>query len=220
MADILLKQANLSEIPLRVLATLPSALPSTGYANLLCQDTVDGKRAFLRLADGTLVNLFTENVTIDATETIDNTVTNNIYNVDDLPDPTLIPVGSVAYVVDSGGTKLWSWTASPGSLIKQEAIKAHRPSRTITGDVTLAVTDVDTRLIVNSASAVIITLPELNYPPDGEIEIFRRGAGSVTIATSGATSIERAGGLSILTRYKGATLFFLGINAWGLIGDV
>lgn len=213
MADILLKQANLSEIPLRVLATLPSALPSTGYANLLCQDTVDGKRAFLRLPDGSLIQLFT-----DVTETtIDNTVTNNttIYNIDDLPTPGTLADGEIP-VVSQG---VWTHAAIP-PIITRLALASHRLGDNVTGNKTLALLS-DTDIYESCTAAATLTLSSaVAWPLWCEIEVARNTTGAVIIAPSGVTVNGASSNITISKQWGIVVLKCIGTNAFVAYGDI
>lgn len=216
MADIILKQANLSEIPLRILATLPTALPSAGYANLLCQDTADGKRAYLRLADGSLVNLFTENVTNNIDNTVDNTVTNNttIYQIQDLPDPTLITDLSIP-VVSSGA---WGW-GTIWDIAIHAAFKSHRLGGDLSGSVTLSSVHADTYISATAAATFTIS-SAVAWPLWCEIEVARNTTGAVVIAPSGVTINGASSNITISKQWGIVVLKNIGTNAFVAYGDI
>jgi len=213
MAEILLKQGNLSEIPLRVLTALPSTLPSAGYAHLLCQDTVDGKRAYLRLPDGSLVQLFTE-----ITETtIDNTVTNNttIYQIDDLPDPATLADYEIPIVISGA----WGHGLIPPAIVRQ-ALTNHRLGDTVTGSRTLGLlTDTDLYLSVTAAATLTLS-SAVAWPLWCEFEIARNTSGAVIIAPSGVTINGASSNITISKENGLVVLKCIALNTFRAYGDI
>jgi hypothetical protein len=220
MADVLLKQANLSEIPLRVLSTLPSTLPSAGYAHLLAKDTVDGKRAYLRLPDGSLVNLFTVNTVVDNTITNNNNTT--VYQISDLPNPTTLTAGSIPTVVDNAGVKSWGWNLIT-SLIYKQSIQAHRAGHNPTTTQTLQGSDADSYLNCTNSSAIVLTIPvssanvfDVVYT---ELEVAQNGTGTVTVTpASGVTINGTTASVVVPARYKVISLKLIAANTWVAYG--
>lgn len=218
MADILLKLANLSEIPLRVLATLPTTLPMAGYANLLCKDTVDGKRAYLRLPDGSLVNLFTVNTVTD------NTITNSttIYDISDLPDPSTLTAGSFPVIVDTAGVKSWGWNLV-NTLIAYLSIQAHRQIATPVTSLTFQHTDSDTYQNCLNTSTLTLTVPSTTtiFNVGTEIEVARNATGAVMVTpASGVTINGVTASISVSKQYGIIVLKLIANNTWVAYGDL
>jgi hypothetical protein len=104
------------------------------------------------------------------------------------------------------------------------------PSRTSfvqkTGSYTLAsLTERDSVIEVNSASAVTISIPtdaSTNYPVGTSIDILQTGAGQVTIAavTPGTTTVNATPGLKLRTQWSSATLLKRAANTWVVVGDL
>lgn len=217
MADILLKQANLSEIPLRVLSTLPSTLPSTGYANLLCQDTVDGKRAFLRLPDGSLVNLFTENVEID--NTVTNNTTTTIYQIQDLPAPSGLSEGVVPTIKLVEGALVWGWDIVP-IILSRKSVMAHRDVFPCTTTQTLATNSLDTYVNCTNSSAIVLTIPVgLGVGGYYELEVAQNGTGAVTVTPAASVTINGTNSSVVVpARYKVISMKCIGADTWVAYG--
>lgn len=217
MAEVILKQSNLSEIPLRVLANLPSTLPAAGYANLLCQDTVDGKRAFLRLPDGSLIQLFT-----DITETtIDNTVTNNsiVYEINDLPDPSLVPEHATLIMTVDGATRAWGWTNVFFDFIQNKILTAHRGGSSCAASKSLALLDMDTYISVTAAATLTLS-SAVAWPTWCEFEIARNTSAAVTIAPSGVTVNGTSSNITISKENGLVVLKCIGLNTFRAYGDI
>jgi hypothetical protein len=102
------------------------------------------------------------------------------------------------------------------------------PSRTQisakTADYTLsALTERDSLIEINSASAVTVTVPQdstLNYPIGTSIDILRVGAGAVTVAAGSGVTLNYTPGNKLRAQWSGATLFKRAANTWVVYGDL
>jgi hypothetical protein len=211
MADILLKQANLSEIPLRILSALPTTLPAAGYAHLLAQDTADGKRAFLRLPDGSLVSLFTD----ITNNVVDNSTHTLIYQIQDLPAPATLADGEIPIVLAG----VWGHGLIAPALVRQ-ALWNHRGGDTVTGNKTLGLYS-DTDVYLSCTAAATLTLSSaVAWPLWCEFEIARNTSGAVSIVCGGTTTINGSQtSLSISKQYGIVVLKNIGANMWVAYGD-
>ena len=89
---------------------------------------------------------------------------------------------------------------------------------------TLALSDAGSFQLISSASAVTVTVP-LNsaaaFPTGTEIELFRAGAGTVTVAfASGITVWCSSATYTIADQYTSVCLKKLGTDTWALQGNV
>ena len=95
---------------------------------------------------------------------------------------------------------------------------------TKTANYTLLLTDKSSLIIVDSSSAISITVSQNSttaFPQGAQINILRKGTGTVTIAASGTASIVGTPGLKLRAQYSSATLIKLdNSDAWALVGDL
>lgn len=94
---------------------------------------------------------------------------------------------------------------------------------TKTADYTVALADNYGFIIVNSGSAVVITIPAnatVAFPIGAEITVYRAGAGSLTVAAAGGVTINSISTLVVTTQYGTASLKKVGTNTWVIAGNV
>jgi hypothetical protein len=89
---------------------------------------------------------------------------------------------------------------------------------------TVALADKNNLISVNSSSNLQITVPPNSttaFPQGSQINIFRRGSGTVQIVGSGTAVIVGTPGFYLRARYSSATLIKLdGADNWALVGDL
>ena len=86
---------------------------------------------------------------------------------------------------------------------------------TIDGSTTLSASHAEKMLLVNSDSAVTITVPSGTTIPDGSlVNIVAVGTGAVTLAASGVTLKTKDGKLSIDGQYAAVTLYKESSTIW------
>lgn len=88
---------------------------------------------------------------------------------------------------------------------------------------TLAITDANDYIRFTSSSDTILTVPlnsAVAFDIGTKIDIFRAGAGNLTVAATGGVTINKAEGLKIAAQYKGASLIKVGTDEWDLIGAI
>jgi hypothetical protein len=93
-----------------------------------------------------------------------------------------------------------------------------------TASYTLALTDANKALEMNSASSTTVTIPtnaSVAFPVGTVIEIARVGAGAVTIAAAGGVTIQSAdGSLALRGQYSVASIRKRATDTWLLAGDL
>jgi len=102
------------------------------------------------------------------------------------------------------------------------------PSRTVisskTADYTLsALTERDSMIELNSASAITLTVPAnsaVAYPVGTSIDILRVGAGAVTVAAGAGVTVNATPGLKLRAQWSSATLVKRATDTWVLLGDL
>jgi hypothetical protein len=93
-----------------------------------------------------------------------------------------------------------------------------------TSGYTVALADKNNLISVNSSSNLQITVPANSttaFPAGSQINIFRRGTGTVQIVGAGSAVIVGTPGFYLRARYSSATLIKLdGADNWALVGDL
>lgn len=104
-----------------------------------------------------------------------------------------------------------------------EPLGTFKAASSKTASASLALTDVGKLVLVNSGSAVALTVdPQASvaWPDRARIDIIRQGAGELTFtAGSGVTIYAPSGTLAIGTRYGKATLYRIASDTWILTSD-
>ena len=85
---------------------------------------------------------------------------------------------------------------------------------------TLVSGDVNKLVTLNNASAVTVTVPNGVFTSGQQINLQQIGAGQVTVASDGTTTITSTPGLKLRAQYSAATLICTGTNTFTLVGDV
>ena len=105
---------------------------------------------------------------------------------------------------------------------KPERISA--PIRTeVTGNITLALADAGRFIPVNSSSDYTVTIPTnsaVAFPIGTEIEIYRRGSGTVTLGVTGLSIECSSAARTIKDRYTSVVLKKLDTDTWNIQGNV
>jgi hypothetical protein len=91
---------------------------------------------------------------------------------------------------------------------------------TKTADYTLVTADAGRLIIVDSATDEDVTVDgSLDLAVGQRIDLFRLGAGEVTVVPSGAT-VNGTPGLKLRAQYSAATVLCVGADSYVLVGDV
>lgn len=105
-------------------------------------------------------------------------------------------------------------TVTPPDLVVNEKTAAYQ----------VALADKNNLISVNSASNLQITVPANSttaFPQGSQINIFRRGTGTVQIIGAGTATIVGTPGFYLRARYSSATLIKLdNADNWALVGDL
>lgn len=111
------------------------------------------------------------------------------------------------------------------TLDSDAKVTAHQASAAIvnvTESRALAVADAGRLLCVDSASAVVLTVPletDVAFPVGTELEVCQLGAGAVSFAAAdGVTLLSAGGAVMVAEQYGCVTLKKLGADKWMLAG--
>ena len=137
---------------------------------------------------------------------------NNVVDVTNATRETLV-VGSLEAtgVVFSDGTQT------------KQGVPSITPINQKTASYTTVLTDRDSLIEINSASATTLTIPtdaSVNYPVGTSFDILQTGAGQVTIAGAGGVTVNATPGLKLRTQWSSATIFKRAANTWVVYGDL
>ena len=92
----------------------------------------------------------------------------------------------------------------------------------ITAGYTLVIGDAGKMLLVNSTTAVSITVPDaasVAFPAGTHVDVARVGSGDVSVVAASGVTVNSTPGLKLRDRYSSGTLVSTGTNAWILVGD-
>jgi len=93
-----------------------------------------------------------------------------------------------------------------------------------TANYTLTLADKNAMIVVDSASAVTITVPDnssVAFPQGAQLHILRKGAGTVQVVAAGSASVVGAPGLFLRATNSAATLIKLNASqSFVLVGDL
>jgi hypothetical protein len=86
-----------------------------------------------------------------------------------------------------------------------------------------ALTERDSMIEMNSASATTLTVPTnatVAWPVGTSIDVLRVGAGAVDVAAAAGVTINATPGLKLRAQYSSATLIKRATDTWVLVGDL
>lgn len=129
--------------------------------------------------------------------------------------------------IDDAIGKVMPHTDGLAGIDSEGKVAAEQASSSIvsvTGNRTLQLSDAGKMLIVDSSSAVTLTVPaggSVAFPAGTEIEILRKGSGTVTLAAATGVSILSVGNSKKLgDQYSTAGLKLIGSDLWILAGGL
>jgi hypothetical protein len=129
---------------------------------------------------------------------------------------SVLNVGTNDYVLtaDSAQTSGLKWAAAPTTSLNLTLNAQTGTTYTlVSGDVNKLVT-------LSNASAVTVTVPNGVFTTGQQIHLQAIGAGQVTVASDGTTTITSTPGLKLRAQYSAATLICTGTNTFTLVGDL
>lgn len=85
---------------------------------------------------------------------------------------------------------------------------------------TLLVTDLNKIVTLSNAAAIAVTVPNGVFSAGDQIHLMQLGAGQVTIAGDGTSTVTSAQGLNLRTQYSACTVFCTASNTFVVIGDM
>lgn len=160
------------------------------------------------------------NTTLERIEVYDGTSWRPLpSDIDDLDDVTITSVAEGNILrYDSGSSK---WTNQVGNDVFAPAVTTIDEK---TAAYTLALTDRNRLLRVNSSSNLTVTVPTnatVAFPVGSAVNLWRQGTGNVSVAgASGVTIRSSDNALSLADRYSGAVLMKIATDEWLLVGDI
>lgn len=229
---------NANRVPLFIQESDPPNPPTGKY--YFYSKLVDGvAKPFIKSSDGTVTPLF------------ETTISETVYEISDVPAITNADIGK-GMVVGVGptwelgfasvdlATKLLagtglSWAFANGqaqlNLIQNSPIVAHRDKVDVTASKTLALSDMDKRLVCTNSSAITLTIPpfgtgagQVAFNHSTELEIVRLGTGAVSYGLgAGVTVYKKSGAGTSITAQYGVmmlALMDLATNTWLASGDI
>jgi len=153
------------------------------------------------------------------------TVTNSIATKAPIASPTFTGTVTAPAIT---ATALITASASGVAFTDGTQTKEGVPSRTAisqkTASYTLAaLTERDSMIEMNSASATTLTVPTnatVAYPVGTSLDILRVGAGAVDVAAASGVTINATPGLKLRAQWSSATLIKRATDTWVLVGDL
>jgi hypothetical protein len=85
---------------------------------------------------------------------------------------------------------------------------------------TLVLNDVNKLVTLSNAGAITATVPAATFTVGQQVHLQAIGAGQVTVASDGTTTITSTPGLKLRAQYSPATLICTGTNTFTLVGDL
>ena len=153
------------------------------------------------------------------------TITNALAAKAPLASPTFTGTNTVANITVSGTSNM---SANGVQLSDGTQTKVGVPSITTisqkTASYTLAaLTERDSMIEMNSASATTLTVPTnatIAYPIGTSLDVLRVGAGAVDVAAAAGVTINATPGLKLRAQWSSATLIKRATDTWVLVGDL
>ena len=153
------------------------------------------------------------------------TITNSLAAKAPLASPSLTGTATAVNLTVTGTANL---SANGVQYSDGTQTKEGVPSRTVisqkTANYTLAaLTERDSMIEMNSASATTLTVPTnatVAYPVGTSLDILRVGAGAVDVAAASGVTINSTPGLKLRAQWSSATLIKRATDTWVLVGDL
>jgi len=114
------------------------------------------------------------------------------------------------YLTTDGSTTSW------GTAVSTLTISINAQTGTA---YTLVGTDATKMVTLSNASAITVTVPNGVFTAGQYVDLQQIGAGQVTVASDGTTTITGTG-TKLRTQYSAASLLCTGTNTFTLIGDI
>ena len=132
---------------------------------------------------------------------------------------------NTAKIDSTGGSSGWVLTANGtgGATFSVAAGGGIIAVTTITASTTIALTDKDDLLYVNSASNLVITVPPNStaaFNIGDQVHLLRAGTGTLTVAAGTGVTVQRTYGLTLRAQWSSASLIKTATNTWILVGDI
>ena len=134
--------------------------------------------------------------------------------------------GAIPAVVDNltSTSTTSALSANQGKVLQDGKAPLRPTTSTQTDSFTLALSDANTRILANKATAMTITIPleaAVAFTVGDTIEVVQYGAGAVTIAiTATGTLLSKDSKKITGGRYSAVSMTKLATNTWLLVGSL
>jgi hypothetical protein len=135
-----------------------------------------------------------------------------------LKAPLASPTFTGTVTVAAAGVAFTDGTQTKEGTPSRKTISQKTASYTLA-----ALTERDSMIEMNSASATTLTVPAnvtIAYPIGTSIDVLRVGAGAVDVAAASGVTINATPGLKLRAQWSSATLLKRATDTWVLIGDL
>jgi hypothetical protein len=197
-----------------------SLIPDLTAANVTYTDTTGGGITGNTVSEA-LESVYTQIVNTALGTIPDGSITEAKLDTDSVTTVKILDGAVTSDKIDSDD---WASKADLDSNSKLDAGQASARIVTVSASKTLALTDAGTFQYCTNSSAASITIPlnaSVAFASGTEIEIFRAGAGSVTVAaTVGVTILCMEAVYAVRNQYTSVSLKKVATDTWILQGNV
>ena len=208
-------KAPLASPALTGVPTAPTAAAATNTTQVATTAYVRGEVAALVNSAGATLDTLGEIATALGNDAnLSTTLTTSIGLKAPLASPTFTGTVTVA----AEGVAFTDGTQTRQGVPSLTTISQKTASYTLA-----ALTERDSMIEMNSASATTLTVPTnatVAWPVGTSIDILRVGAGAVDVAGAGGVTINATPGLKLRAQYSSATLIKRATDTWVLVGDL
>jgi Major tropism determinant N-terminal domain len=214
ISNVALK-APLASPALTGVPTAPTAAAATNTTQVATTAYVRGEVAALVNSAGATLDTLGEIATALGNDAnLSATLTASI----GLKAPIASPTFTGTVTVAAAGVAFTDGTQTKEGVPSRTTISQKTASYTLS-----ALTERDSMIEMNSASAITLTVPTnatVAWPIGTSIDILRVGAGAVDIAGAGGVTINATPGLKLRAQWSSATLLKRATDTWVLVGDL
>jgi len=208
-------KAPLASPALTGVPTAPTAAAATNTTQVATTAYVRGEVAALVNSAGATLDTLGEIATALGNDAnLSTTLTTSI----GLKAPIASPTFTGTVTVAAAGIAFTDGTQTREGVPSRTTISQKTASYTLS-----ALTERDSMIEMNSASATTLTVPTnatVAYPVGTSIDLLRVGAGAVDVAAAAGVTINATPGLKLRAQWSSATLIKRATDTWVLVGDL